>query len=546
MTRIFISYSRTDESFARQLASELSNLSADIWIDVEDIPAGMKWSSAIQQGLDTADVLIVVISPESMTSRNVEDEWQYFLDHDKPVIPILLREAKIHFQLNRVQWIDFKNQPFDVALLDLHGELRRNGIKLDAPSKPASNVQALSHGHAAPPEPRNATSSGNSNMMLYAGGIVAIIIIVLVIGYIVGDDGNNADTIATIDAQNTRLAQGTATMAEIFWQQTESALVDRFTTETQIVANQIATESQLANNQTATQIQIETEQAIPTATNTAPPTDTQIPPTLTLSPTPTATEVAIFSGPVSDNSQWTVIERTIDGVSMVLVPSGSFTLGTSQEHYNQNFADCESVLGESSCHAQLDDEFNGTIITINEPYWIDQYEVSEAVYGSSNRHLPQVEVSSRQAQLHCESRQATLPNESVWEFAAKGVNGWRYPWGNSWDLNDVRANICDVNCDQSWRERDYDDGYAENSPVNEFHDSASWVGAYNMVGNVWEWTSDSYGSDATNTLRGGSWTWIQGEATTTSRAGGIAPQSSFYGFRCVRPYVEGDLERYSQ
>jgi hypothetical protein len=49
MARIFISYSRVDEAFARQLAKTLSEYGADVWIDVEDIPAGMKWSSAIQQ-----------------------------------------------------------------------------------------------------------------------------------------------------------------------------------------------------------------------------------------------------------------------------------------------------------------------------------------------------------------------------------------------------------------------------------------------------------------------------------------------------------------
>jgi hypothetical protein len=75
MARIFLSYSRKDEPFARRLAAALSNMGADIWIDVEDIPAGMKWSSAIQQGLDEGDLLIVVITPDSMASRNVEDEW---------------------------------------------------------------------------------------------------------------------------------------------------------------------------------------------------------------------------------------------------------------------------------------------------------------------------------------------------------------------------------------------------------------------------------------------------------------------------------------
>lgn len=130
MPKLFISYSRVDEPFARQLARSMSALGASIWIDVEEIPAGMKWSRAIQQGLDACDALLLVISPASMNSENVEDEWQYFLDQRKPVFPILLVPAKIHFQLSRIQYIDFHSQPYDVAFPQLHSELNRRGIEL--------------------------------------------------------------------------------------------------------------------------------------------------------------------------------------------------------------------------------------------------------------------------------------------------------------------------------------------------------------------------------------------------------------------------------
>jgi len=131
MARIFISYSRVDEAFVRQLATSLSQLGADVWIDIEDIPVGMKWSRAIQEGLDVSDVLLVVISPESMASQNVEDEWQYYLDQKKPVIPLLFTPAKLHFQLSRMQYIDFHRRPYEKALRQLHAELARKGARLD-------------------------------------------------------------------------------------------------------------------------------------------------------------------------------------------------------------------------------------------------------------------------------------------------------------------------------------------------------------------------------------------------------------------------------
>lgn len=135
MSRIFISYSREHEVFARRLATSLSNAGADIWIDVKDIPAGMKWSSAIQQGLDISQVMLVIVTPESMASRNVEDEWQYYLDEKKPVIPIMLQPAQIHFQLRRIQYIDFHLQDYISAFAQLLSEFERLGIPLNTTSE---------------------------------------------------------------------------------------------------------------------------------------------------------------------------------------------------------------------------------------------------------------------------------------------------------------------------------------------------------------------------------------------------------------------------
>jgi|GEM_PF-4559266 len=131
MASLFISYSRVDEAFARQIAKSLSDRGASVWIDIDDIPAGMKWSTAIQQGLDSCDALIVIVSPEAMASGNVEDEWQYALDQKKPVIPIRYWPAKIHFQLSRIQYVDFVNQPYPEGLLALLDELHARGIDLE-------------------------------------------------------------------------------------------------------------------------------------------------------------------------------------------------------------------------------------------------------------------------------------------------------------------------------------------------------------------------------------------------------------------------------
>jgi len=124
--RIFMSYAREDEAFARKLAAWLQKtLNLGVWIDVDDITPGVKWSSAVEEGLNTCEVMIVIITPESMESRNVEDEWQYFLDLGKPVIPLLLRSAVVPYQLRRIQYIDFSvREEYNDSLRQLISEIR--------------------------------------------------------------------------------------------------------------------------------------------------------------------------------------------------------------------------------------------------------------------------------------------------------------------------------------------------------------------------------------------------------------------------------------
>jgi len=149
MTRVFISYSRADEDFARRLATDLDRLGAEVWIDVDDIPPGANWSTAVQQGLDACDALVLVISPDSMTSKNVEDEWQYVRDECKAILPVLWRPApKLHFQLRRIQYVDFHRQDYDTALGQLRARLFDGALPAPAaPSAPgaitASNARQV-------------------------------------------------------------------------------------------------------------------------------------------------------------------------------------------------------------------------------------------------------------------------------------------------------------------------------------------------------------------------------------------------------------------
>lgn len=128
--QVFISYSRKDADFALTLALFLDQRGVKVWIDVADIPAGVNWGTAIQDGLDISSILLLIMTPNAMESRNVENEWQYFIDNNKPIIPLLIQPTRKHFQLSRLNHIDFYHTLFDTAIARLSRELSRYGVRL--------------------------------------------------------------------------------------------------------------------------------------------------------------------------------------------------------------------------------------------------------------------------------------------------------------------------------------------------------------------------------------------------------------------------------
>jgi formylglycine-generating enzyme required for sulfatase activity len=63
-------------------------------------------------------------------------------------------------------------------------------------------------------------------------------------------------------------------------------------------------------------------------------------------------------------------------------------------------------------------------------------------------------------------------------------------------------NFCDLSCNYS-ATMDHNDGYATTSPVGSFPGGESWVGAFDMIGNVWEWVYSSNNNDYV--IIGGAW-----------------------------------------
>ncbi len=248
----------------------------------------------------------------------------------------------------------------------------------------------------------------------------------------------------------------------------------------------------------------------------------------------TATQIAIAYGHDDD------VVQEFDGVPMVLVPAGCFFMGSAA------FSDALPV----------------TQVCFDAPYWIDQFEVTNEQY----RRLTGNEPPSRfqgddrpveqinwvEVNDYCDVRDGNmddppevgirLPTEAEWEYAAAGPDSYPYPWGREFPDADPVQDYVVFNQNET---ADVGAGFREAG--------RSWVGAYDLSGNVYEWTSSLYlpydsqedreadtrdRTDVLRVLRGGSWLNTNSTSLRASNRNGYLPDDVNYGIgvRCARSY----------
>lgn len=200
-----------------------------------------------------------------------------------------------------------------------------------------------------------------------------------------------------------------------------------------------------------------------------------------------------------------------DGAELRYIPAGTFTMG--------------EIGIATSTH----------MVTLTRNYYIYKTEVTVGQYQafcsdtgrrmpslpgytpawpcwSGHENYPMVKVSWQDAADYAAWANASLPTEAQWEYAARGPSGNSWPWGNTWDV---------AKCN-TWDDTNAAGGGLNGqmtAPVGSYPAGASWCGAQDLAGNVWEWCagwSGPYTADAQidptgpssgpfRTLRGGSW-----------------------------------------
>jgi TIR domain/Domain of unknown function (DUF4062) len=115
--RVFISYSSKDKKLVDQLFVQFKQSGHAVWLNTESIPKGERWHDEMVKGLGETDLLILVVSKDSMASRWVTEEWKTFLDTKKKIIPILHKPCKVPKAISELEMIKTSDKNWYYKLL---------------------------------------------------------------------------------------------------------------------------------------------------------------------------------------------------------------------------------------------------------------------------------------------------------------------------------------------------------------------------------------------------------------------------------------------
>lgn len=109
---VFLSYSRKDVDVMRRICADMQTADLQVWTDESLIPGTESWKNAIENAIQNAGSVVVLLSPDSKQSIWVERELDYARACGLPIIPALVRGdqeiSAVPFELINAQRIDLR------------------------------------------------------------------------------------------------------------------------------------------------------------------------------------------------------------------------------------------------------------------------------------------------------------------------------------------------------------------------------------------------------------------------------------------------------
>lgn len=107
--RVFLSYARSDQPWARKLSEYLDAAGFQVFDPVDELLPGDNWSLEIGRALDASEAMVVLISPAGVSSPWVQREIQYALGSERfqdRLIPVEVEPTEdFPWVLNHLPWI---------------------------------------------------------------------------------------------------------------------------------------------------------------------------------------------------------------------------------------------------------------------------------------------------------------------------------------------------------------------------------------------------------------------------------------------------------
>lgn len=102
---IFLSYSHNDSEIALDFYDKLKKHGLTVWMDKKDMSLGTSWTSAIENAIDNASVIVFLITPNAKDSQWIKEEVKLARSKGKAILPVYL-EGDIPESLTEHQMLD--------------------------------------------------------------------------------------------------------------------------------------------------------------------------------------------------------------------------------------------------------------------------------------------------------------------------------------------------------------------------------------------------------------------------------------------------------